>query len=126
MQPELNNLYDPADHEIPSNYCEHGTFIGNPYGADLLCHYCETGYTAEDAKLARFFSNQQRREQRRNMLRMPYEFAKRPDLLRRLDFGLVCYWMFQLVDANGIHGFLETTMRRHEQAVAKVQARRNK
>lgn len=27
----------------PHNYCKHGTFIGNPFGGDYLCHWCELG-----------------------------------------------------------------------------------
>lgn len=27
-----------------SNYCKHGTYIGDPYGPDYMCHWCEMGY----------------------------------------------------------------------------------
>lgn len=26
-----------------SVYCEHGTYVGSPYGGDYLCHWCEDG-----------------------------------------------------------------------------------
>lgn len=26
-----------------SNYCKHGTYIGDPYGPDYLCYWCEMG-----------------------------------------------------------------------------------
>lgn len=32
----------------PDFHCEHGTFIGNPYGGDYLCHWCEDGISIED------------------------------------------------------------------------------
>lgn len=25
------------------NYCKHGTYLGNPYGADHICGRCENG-----------------------------------------------------------------------------------
>ena len=31
-----------------SRYCAHGTYIGDPYGPDYLCHYCEAGYSDEE------------------------------------------------------------------------------
>lgn len=34
---------EPEDYDNPRNYCRHGTFIGDPYGADLMCYWCETG-----------------------------------------------------------------------------------
>lgn len=34
--------YD-ADVTDSRQYCEHGTFIGSPWGPDYLCFYCETG-----------------------------------------------------------------------------------
>lgn len=29
-------------------HCEHGTFIGDPFGPDYLCGYCEDGISMED------------------------------------------------------------------------------
>ena len=29
-------------------WCRHGTYIGDPYGPDYMCHYCEMGYSDED------------------------------------------------------------------------------
>ena len=31
------------------NYCPHGNFVGNPYGGDYMCHYCEMGIEPEGA-----------------------------------------------------------------------------
>lgn len=28
-------------HRVDTSYCRHGTFIGDPYGPDYLCHWCE-------------------------------------------------------------------------------------
>lgn len=41
--------YD-ADHEDPSQYCQHGTWIGSWWGPDYLCHWCELGYSAEEQR----------------------------------------------------------------------------
>ncbi len=32
-------------------YCKHGTNIGNPYGADLMCGFCEDGTTETEFEL---------------------------------------------------------------------------
>lgn len=34
---------DAYRHGLNFPYCKHGTFIGDPYGADYLCGYCESG-----------------------------------------------------------------------------------
>lgn len=34
------------------SYCRHGSFIGDPYGADYLCHLCEDGLSVYDEALA--------------------------------------------------------------------------
>ena len=31
-----------------SNYCRHGSYIGDPYGPDYMCHACEMGYSDEE------------------------------------------------------------------------------
>lgn len=36
-------FFDESDLDNPSYYCRHGTFIGNPYGADYMCGWCEMG-----------------------------------------------------------------------------------
>lgn len=36
-------LFDEDDLNHDSNYCQHGTFIGNPFGGDYMCHWCEMG-----------------------------------------------------------------------------------
>jgi hypothetical protein len=36
-------LYDPTDRDNPNYHCAHGTFTGNPYGADYMCGWCESG-----------------------------------------------------------------------------------
>jgi hypothetical protein len=51
------SAYDPffneEDLNEPDYRCIHGTFVGNPYGGDYLCHYCEGGYTAEEVEAER-------------------------------------------------------------------------
>lgn len=37
-----DNLFDEEDLSVSSNYCSHGNFIGNPYGGDYLCGWCES------------------------------------------------------------------------------------
>jgi hypothetical protein len=39
-QQEINERYfsTPSSH-----YCRHGNYIGDPYGADILCGACENG-----------------------------------------------------------------------------------
>jgi hypothetical protein len=48
----MSNAYDPfyddEDRAYSSNYCKHGTFIGNPYGADYMCGWCEDGTSDEE------------------------------------------------------------------------------
>lgn len=34
------------------NYCRHGRFIGDPYGADYMCGACEAGYSVYEEALA--------------------------------------------------------------------------
>lgn len=41
----MDPLFDPSDLHNEDYYCKHGTFIGNPFGADYLCGFCEQGYT---------------------------------------------------------------------------------
>lgn len=38
-----------------SHYCAHGTYIGDPYGPDYLCHYCEAGYSDEEYEAMRLW-----------------------------------------------------------------------
>lgn len=37
-------LFDEEDLGNDDFYCEHGTFIGNPFGGDYMCHACEMGW----------------------------------------------------------------------------------
>jgi hypothetical protein len=59
-------LFDESDLDNPAYYCVHGTFTGNPYGADYLCHYCEMGYSAEE------YAQEQAYRARRNAERRIY------------------------------------------------------
>lgn len=34
--------YIEQDLDDQSN-CKHGNFVGNPYGGDYMCHWCELG-----------------------------------------------------------------------------------
>jgi hypothetical protein len=36
-------LFDEDDLLEPNYRCKHGTFIGNPYGGDYICGWCEFG-----------------------------------------------------------------------------------
>lgn len=41
---ELLDLFD-GDNGVKKSsvHCKHGTYIGDPYGADYLCQWCENG-----------------------------------------------------------------------------------
>ena len=39
--------YVEQDTSNRDHYCEHGTFIGSPFGGDYLCHWCELGVDPE-------------------------------------------------------------------------------
>lgn len=41
--------YD-ADHDDPSQYCEHGSFIGSWWGPDYLCQWCEDGVSVAEMR----------------------------------------------------------------------------
>jgi len=43
---------DPAwdDTSRSDWYCEHGTYIGSPYGPDYLCGWCEDGISADQMR----------------------------------------------------------------------------
>jgi hypothetical protein len=45
MRKRMNSdpLFDEEDLVNPDYRCVHGTFIGNPYGGDYLCGWCESG-----------------------------------------------------------------------------------
>jgi len=36
-------LGSDADHDDPTQYCRHGTWIGSWWGPDYLCAACESG-----------------------------------------------------------------------------------
>lgn len=42
---EEDNRARAKDGWARSNYCVHGTYIGDPYGGDFLCWACEDGLT---------------------------------------------------------------------------------
>lgn len=42
MADDRDDTYDP-EFRLESDYCIHGTYIGPPSGADILCGYCEDG-----------------------------------------------------------------------------------
>ena len=44
--------YD-ADHNDPSQFCEHGTFIGSWWGPDYLCGWCEMGVSVDEVHAVR-------------------------------------------------------------------------
>lgn len=43
--------YD-ADHDDPSQYCIHGTWVGSWWGPDYLCSWCEAGVSVADMEAA--------------------------------------------------------------------------
>jgi hypothetical protein len=36
-----------------SRYCKHGTYIGDPYGPDYMCHWCEMGQEPPKLKITK-------------------------------------------------------------------------
>jgi hypothetical protein len=38
-----------------SSYCRHGSYIGDPYGPDYMCHACEMGYSDEEWEAERLW-----------------------------------------------------------------------
>lgn len=54
---------DAQDYASDSNYCSHGTYIGNAWGADYICGYCEDGVSAEQfAEIVREREAERQRE----------------------------------------------------------------
>ena len=45
---EGGTLEESGKLENPDYRCRHGVFIGDPYGPDYMCHYCEMGITDEE------------------------------------------------------------------------------
>jgi len=45
---EGGTLEESGKLENPNYYCSHGTFVGDPYGPDLMCFWCEMGVSDED------------------------------------------------------------------------------
>ena len=41
-------MFDESDLDVPDYYCVHGTFLGNPYGADYMCGWCEDGISYDE------------------------------------------------------------------------------
>lgn len=39
---------DAQDYASDRDYCRHGRYVGNPWGADYMCGYCESGISDED------------------------------------------------------------------------------
>lgn len=58
--------YD-ADHDDPSQYCRHGTWIGSWWGPDYLCGWCEDGISVEE--MNRILDAQAERNRQRFMFR---------------------------------------------------------
>jgi hypothetical protein len=40
--------YLEQDLSNDDHYCQHGNFIGSPYGGDYMCHWCEMGEDPDD------------------------------------------------------------------------------
>jgi len=45
---EGGTLEESGKLDNPDYRCKHGTFIGDPYGPDYMCFYCEMGIEPED------------------------------------------------------------------------------
>lgn len=56
----LDPLFDETDLDVEAYYCPHGTFTGNPHGADYLCGPCEDGISLEDWRRAQSFAENRR------------------------------------------------------------------
>lgn len=54
-------LFDESDLEVEAYYCIHGTFTGNPHGADYMCGWCEDGISDEDYRRAMTLQGNRRR-----------------------------------------------------------------
>jgi len=39
----LEQRYPQGWRNTPGDLCKHGTYIGDAYGPDYMCHYCEIG-----------------------------------------------------------------------------------
>lgn len=40
--------YLEQDLNDDDSYCEHGVFVGGPFGGDFMCHWCEVGDELEE------------------------------------------------------------------------------
>lgn len=54
-------LFDEEDLNNPDFRCPHGTFIGNPYGADYMCGACESGISMEEWRAGVLWEENRRR-----------------------------------------------------------------
>lgn len=69
----------PARHNVAGqrlrcrceDFCKHGTFIGDPYGPDYLCGWCEDGVS--DADFEAWTTEQRRTERVREICRKRWE-----------------------------------------------------
>jgi hypothetical protein len=48
MADDRDDTYDPEFRD-PEGYCPHGKYVGG-MGADLMCDWCESGISVEEAK----------------------------------------------------------------------------
>jgi hypothetical protein len=61
------NAVEPEDFDDDRYYCKHGVFIGNPFGGDYMCGWCEDGVSWED--FVAYNESAARRIMRRNAAR---------------------------------------------------------
>ncbi len=47
LENDRDDTYDP-EFRMEQDYCEHGTYIGPPSGADFLCGWCESGISVKE------------------------------------------------------------------------------
>jgi hypothetical protein len=60
---------------IPDHYCEHGNYIGSPYGADILCGWCEDGISVAEMHRIQRANRKRRIVREMSELRQFYEIA---------------------------------------------------
>ena len=84
---------------IPRNHCRHGKFVGDPYGPDYMCGWCEDG---DDPSIYEMALNDAREKQRlmtKNML----EQAERRMLEVLVDIHKANEDTFRWIDTDVIY-----------------------
>lgn len=85
---EGGTLEESGKLDNPDYYCEHGTFIGDPYGPDYMCWACEEGLTMEEWN-----------EYRKREAEWERRIARRDRRIRQLGYNVS-----HLLDHYGLKG----------------------